>query len=101
MGEDAEDEFAGLGGVAAGGQGRAEAALVLAEPALRMPALIVGGLREAVSHRAPIGRLGPAATGVAAVEGDERLPNVEVFATEAVIVLRIVARIAGGRCRSE
>ena len=41
VGEDPEREFAPLRSRAAGGEGGAEAALVLAEPALRVAALVV------------------------------------------------------------
>lgn len=69
---------------------------MLAEAALGMPALVVGGLREAVSHGAPIGRLGPATARVAAVEADDGLPHAEVFAAEAMVMLCIIARVAKG-----
>ncbi len=49
-----------------------------------------------MSHGAPIGCLGPAAACVAAVEADHCLPNTEVFAAEAVVMLGIVARITKG-----
>src|SRR3712207_6591054 len=52
VGEDPQDELARLGGGAAGREGGAEAALVLAEAALRVPALMVQRAREAAAHRA-------------------------------------------------
>jgi len=72
---------------------------------LGMPALVVEPLWEAVPHRAPIGRPGPAAAGVAPIEANDCLPNAKVCATEAMVVLRIVARISEGgvdpnECRS-
>ena len=70
---------------------------MLAGAAFGMPGLVIGGRRKAVSHCPPIGRLGPAAARVAAVEADHRLPDAEIFATKAVIVLGIVARVAEGR----
>ena len=96
MGEDAQGELAGLGCVIACRKGGAEAALVLAEPALGMPALIVKRLRKAMPHGTAIGCLRPAAAGVAAIEADHRLPHTEVFAAKAVVVLGIVAGIAQG-----
>ena len=49
MSEDAQDEFSLLRAATAGGQGRAEAALVLAEGALRVPALAVEAAREGLA----------------------------------------------------
>jgi hypothetical protein len=93
VGEDPEREFAPLRSRTAGGEGGTEAALVLAEAALRVPALMVQGAREAPAHRAPVGRLRPAPPGVARVERDDALPQAQLLAAEAVVVLGVVARV--------
>ncbi|MDT8362596.1 hypothetical protein RQ765_19910, partial [Roseomonas mucosa] len=62
---------------------------MLTEPALDVPALVVEGFGEAVAHGPPVEGLGPAAAGVAAVEADHCLPDAEVFAAEAVVVLGV------------
>ncbi len=94
MGEDAKDEFAGLGVIAAGGQSRSEPPFVLTEAALCVPALVVEGAVEAFAHAPSVWRLRPAPPGVAPVEADHRPPNAEVFAAEPVVVLGVVTRIA-------
>lgn len=69
---------------------------MLTEPALDVPALVVEGLGKAVPHRSSVRGLGPAAAGVATVEADDGLPDAQVLAAEAVVVLGIVARVAEG-----
>ena len=69
---------------------------MLAEAALGVPALIVDGFRKMTAHGAAVGRLGPSATGVTAVEADERLSHAEVLSAEAVVVLGVIARVAQG-----
>ena len=97
MGEDPEREFAPLRGRAAGGEGGAEAPFVLAEAALRMPALVVQRTWEAPAHRAPVGRLRPAPPGVARVERDDAPAHAELLAAEPVVVLGVVARVGQRR----
>ncbi len=85
MSEDAEGELAGLSRVP------------LKSQSLRgSRGGSVERLREPAPHGVPVGRLRPAAAGVAAVEGDDGLPYAEVLAAETVVVLGVVARVAEG-----
>lgn len=90
--ECAQPEFGELRGGPTGRERRAEPALVLTEGALRMPALAVGVLREALAHRAPVRRVGPAPL-PARIELDDALAHAQRLATEAMIMLGVVAGI--------
>ena len=92
VGEDAEHGFASPSRVAASRQGRPEAALVLAEAALGMPALVVERAREALAHRAPVWGFRPAPSRVAAAEADHGPADAERVAAWAVVVPGVVAR---------
>lgn len=103
--EDAQDQLAALRGRLARRQRGAEAALVLTEGALDMPALVVALAREpAAPLGAPVGRLGPAAAAAARVQRDEALANAEALVAQPVVRLRVVGRIGergGERLRRE
>ena len=93
MGEDPEDNLMPLRGGGVGGQGRAEAAFVLAEAALCVPSLMVQGARELPPHGAPVKRFRPAPAGIAWIERDDTVPHPALLAAKAVVVLGIIARI--------
>ena len=93
MGEDTQHKFVLLGFVAAGGQGGAWAALVLAEGALDMPALVTGFSGEVFPSCPAIGCFGWIAAGVARVERDDRLAQAQFFPAKAMVVLGIISRV--------
>ena len=93
MGEDAKDEFTLLGRRSARSQRGAESALVPAEGALRMPALVVERLRKPLPHFSTVAGAWPAASLVAGIQLDDASSHAEFFTAEPVIVLGIVASI--------
>ena len=93
MGENAQDQLASLRECPTRGQGGAESALVTAERALGMPALMVERLRETLTHLAPVSRTRPAPPHVAGVQLDHGPAHTEFLSAEPVVVLGIVACI--------
>ena len=101
MGKDAQDQLALLGSGPACGECRAEAALVPAEGALCMPALMIQRLWEAAAHLAPVGGAWPAPSPVAGVQLDHSSSHPEFFSAEPVVLLGVVARIRQRRLDRE
>ena len=93
MGEDAQDQLTLLGGCPARGQRGAKSALVAAEGALGMPALVVERLWEALAHLAPVGGAWPAPSHIARVQLDHGPAHAEFLSAEPVVVLGVVARV--------
>ena len=92
--EDTEDEFAALRGRVARGERGAEAALVLTEGALDVPALVVALAREpAAALRTAVGRLGPAPARAPRVQRDEALADAEGLVAEPVVRLRVIGGV--------
>lgn len=71
MGEDAQEDFGVLRGIAAGAQGGSQPAFVPGEAAFDLPALVIDMDREASFHLAAINGRGPFPT-AALVQGDNR-----------------------------
>ena len=94
MREDAEQDLAALGSRVPRSQCGAEPALQPREDALRLPSLAIEVSRETPLYSAPVGRQRPASAHVPAVECDHGLGQGQRLATEAVVVLRVVAGTA-------
>ena len=100
MREDAQEHFAPLRAGPARRERGPEAPLVAREHALGVPAEAVQLAWEAAAQRASLGRERPAPPHVARVERDHARRDAE-RAAEAVVVLRVVARVAEQRRRSQ
>lgn len=92
MGESAQDEFPSLRAAAAGGQGRAKPALVLAKSALRVPVLVAKTAWEVLVQRAIVRGLELPIAAVERVDQDHGSAQAELFAAEAVVLASIGQR---------
>lgn len=101
MREDAEQDLVPLRSRVSRGQRGAEPALQPREDTLGLPPLPIEGAWKVSLHGAPVGRQRPAPPHVAAVECDDGLADAEPFATEPVVVLGVIARIAQQPVRDE
>lgn len=94
MGEDPEQDLPALGVGTTGGQGSPESTLQARADALRLPPLSIEVAREVPPQRAAGTCQGPSAARVAPIERDHGLGNAARLATEAMVVVRIVAGVA-------
>ena len=90
MGQDSLQDFLFLGGFAACGEGRPQAALVTGEHAFGLPTPAKLQLGEATAHLAPVLGLGPLAPRIAFVDGNNPAGGAQFFPAESLVVLGVV-----------
>ena len=93
MSQDTKAGFALPGRLRAAAECRTETPLVARAGALRLPALAVLPLGEALLHLAAVLGLGPRAALVAAVDRDDGGADAQVLAGEAVVLLAVEGRV--------
>ena len=94
MGQNSQQALALLGGVVSSPQRRVQPSLVPRDHALDLPAIPIDTLVESPFHLATISCLGPAASGVAWIERNDRAADAQFPSAEPMIALTVVARIA-------